>query len=222
MYGWLVLLRRCLGRPGEASWPPVVGEPVAAVHAAVCPAGHPGSGPVVVVDLSAVHDAPMGLNWGGDGRCPACPDEWLLPAEQTPLAAIQSAGRCRCCLATWWPGTGWWGCPDTGRLISVAGPVSEQAFVCPGPQTSRIRARALAGFLLSGGRPAAHALAREPFGVCVLEHADRRYVVVTNQAARVKAVLKVSRAGTLRRLDWLRASAGPAVSGLLGTPSHLR
>lgn len=217
-----MLLERCLGQPGAVSWCPAPGEPVAAVHAALCPAGHHGSVPVVVLDLSEVGGLPAGPVCATDGYCPVCPGERLMPAGIAPAATGGPVARCRCCRAAWWAATGWWGCPDTGRLISVAGPVSEQARVDPAPDAGRICARALAGFLVSGPGPVAQALAESPFGVGLYEHAGRRYAVVTGGSAQIKAVFKVSRAGTLRRLDWLRASAGPAALGLLSTPSHRR
>lgn len=221
--GSFVLVQRCLGRPGTALTGLGAGGPVAGVHAALCPAGHQGSVPVMVLDLSRAGGPVPRPGFVAPGCCPACPGEQLSPAGHAAAGACGSAAWCRCCLAAWWPGTGWWACPDTGRLISVAGPVSQQARIGCGLAPGRVwAARALAGFLVSGPGPAARAVADGPFCVCLYELAGRRYAVVIGGSAQIKAVFKITRGGAFRPLDWLRASTGPAALGLLGMPAHLR
>ena len=218
-----MLAHRCLGRPGTALACPEEGGPATTVHAALCPAGHQGSLPVMVLDLSQAGSPPPQPGPVVRGCCPACPGELLSPAGYAAAEKRWPPAWCRCCLAAWWPGTGWWACPDTGRLISVAGPVSQQARTGCGLAPGRVwAARALAGFLVSGPGPAARALADGPFCVCLYEHAGRRYTVVIDSGAQIKAVFKITRGGALRPLDWLRASTGSVPLGLLSTPEHLR
>lgn len=217
--GALLLLGRCVGKPGTVLSSTESGEPTT-VHAVVCPAGHVGAEPVVAVDLSAAGHPGWKLSIVPEACCPACPGERLMPSRHLPVTPGGLAGGCRCCLGVWWPGANWWGCADTGRLISVAGPVSTCARVQPGPGSARLQARALAVFSVPAGQP--QALAAGPFRVTLYEHSGHRYAVVTSDAAQVRAVFKVTRAGALRRLDWLRASTGPAALALLARPSHLR
>ncbi len=220
-----MLLERCVGKPGAGFSGEESEYPVTTMHAAVCPAGHEGARPVVVVDLSRSGHRGGELPLVPEGCCPACPGERLMPSGRLPVTAGGPGDWCRCCLAMWRPGTDWWGCADTGRLISVAGPVSPYTRIQAGPDAARIKARALAGFLLSAGRPVAQTLAAGPLHVTVYKHAGRRYAVVTSESAQIKAVFKATTAAgelRLRRLDWLRASAGPAVLALLARPAHRR
>ncbi len=218
-----MLAHRCLGRPGTALARPQAAESVPTVHAALCPAGHQGVLPVIVLDLSQIGGPPPQPGSVALDCCPACPGEQLSPARHAAAEAGWPPAWCRCCLAAWWPGTGWWACPDTGRLISVAGPVSQQARTGCGLAPGRVwAARALAGFLVSGPVPAVRALADGPFCVCRYELAGRRYAVVIDSGAQIKTVYKITRGGALRPLDWLRASTGSGPLGLLSTPEHLR
>ncbi len=97
-------LGRCVGKPGAGSSPAEPDEPRAALYAVVCPAGHEGGRPVVVVDLSAAEDLGWELFCMTDACCPACPGERLMPSWHVPEAGGR-AGECRCCLAVWRPGT---------------------------------------------------------------------------------------------------------------------
>lgn len=190
--GALLLLGRCVGKPGTVLSSTESGE-LTTVHAVVCPAGHVGAEPVVAVDLSAAGHPGWKLSIVPEACCPACPGEWLMPSRHLPVTPGGLAGGCRCCLGVWWPGTNWWGCADTGRLISVAGPVSTCARVQPGPGSARLQARALAVFSVPAGQ--SQALAAGPFRVTLYEHSGHRYAVVTSDAAQVRAVFKMTRAG---------------------------